>query len=84
VRRNQYWAEAKINGDNSGAGKRPVKFEFIQLENHHGDDQQTQAVRAGNLIHVGGQMSLDAQGYVIGKDIATQTKIAFDSLKRVL
>jgi len=71
-------------GDNSEVRIRPVKFEFIQLKNHQGNDQQTQAVRVGDLIHVGGQMSLDAQGNVVGNDIATQTKNAFDALKRVL
>jgi len=44
----------------------------------------TQAVRAGNLIFVGGQMSLDAQGRVVGSDITTQARTAFDALKRVL
>ena len=44
----------------------------------------TQAVRAGNLIFVGGQMSLDAQGRVVGSDITTQARNAFEEMKRVL
>ena len=44
----------------------------------------TQAVRAGNLIFVGGQMSLDAQGRVAGSDITTQARNAFEAMKRVL
>ena len=44
----------------------------------------TQAVRAGNLIFVGGQMSLDERGRVVGSGIATQAKNAFESLRRVL
>jgi len=32
---------------------------------------ETQAVRAGNLVFVGGQMSLDEQGRITGTDIAT-------------
>jgi len=44
----------------------------------------TQAVRAGNLILVGGLMSLDAQGRVVGNDIAAQTRNVFDALKRIL
>ena len=45
---------------------------------------QTQAVRAGNLVFVGGQMSLDEQGRVKGTDITTQAKNAFEALKNVL
>ena len=44
----------------------------------------TQAVRAGNLIFVGGQMSLDAQGRVVGSDITTQARNVFEAMKRVL
>lgn len=44
----------------------------------------TQAVRAGNLIFVGGQMSLDENGNVTGSDITTQATNAFEALKRVL
>ena len=44
----------------------------------------TQAVRAGNFIFVGGQMSLDEHGRVVGSDITTQAQNAFESLKRVL
>lgn len=61
-----------------------MKLERIALKNHHGCSSATQAVRAGNLIHVGGQMSLDEQGHVVGSDVATQTKNAFDALQRVL
>ena len=42
----------------------------------------TQAVRAGNLIFVGGQMSLDASGRVIGSTIREQATNAFESLRR--
>ena len=44
----------------------------------------TQAIRVGDLVVVGGQMSLDENGRVIGDDLATQAKNAFESLKRVL
>jgi len=44
----------------------------------------TQAVRAGNIIFVGGQMSLDAHGRVVGNDITTQARNAFEALKQVL
>jgi len=49
-----------------------------------GASSGTQAVRAGNLIFVGGQMSLDEHGRVVGAEIATQAKNAFESLKKVL
>lgn len=57
-----------------------VKQQFIMA----GNQQNSQAVRVGNLILVGGIMSLNAQGEVIGDDIATQTRNCFETLKRVL
>lgn len=47
-------------------------------------DNPTQGVRVGNLVFVGGQMSLDERGKVIGSDIATQSQNAFESMRRVL
>lgn len=61
-------------------------MKFIAAQDRSGQPTRggTQAVRAGNLILVGGQMSLDDQGRVIGDDIATQTRNALESLKQVL
>ena len=63
-----------------------MQKQFIAPLNHCGgaSGASTQAVRAGNLILVGGQMSLDEHGQVVGSDIATQARNAFESLKRVL
>ena len=63
-----------------------MRIERIAPRGHRGGASPgaTQAVRAGDLVFVGGQMSLDENGHVIGDDIATQTKNAFDALKRVL
>ena len=63
-----------------------MQKEFIAPLNHRGgaSGSSTQAVRVGNLILVGGQMSLDEQGQVVGDDIATQARNAFEALKRVL
>ena len=63
-----------------------MKIERIAPSGHRGGASPgaTQAVRAGDLVFVGGQMSLDGSGRVIGDDLATQTKNAFDALKRVL
>ena len=59
--------------------------QLISLPNHHGvSGPGTQAVRAGNLIFVGGQMSLAADGRVVGSDITTQARNAFEALKLVL
>lgn len=58
-----------------------MKKQFIAPLSHQGG---TQAVRAGNLILVGGLMSLDEHGRVLGDDIATQARNAFEALKRVL
>ena len=54
--------------------------------NHRGGapGTTTQAVRTGNLIFVGGQMSVDDNGLVAGRDIATQARNALEGLKRVL
>jgi len=63
-----------------------MKMQLISPTDHLGgaSGSGTQAVRAGNLIFVGGQMSLDAQGQVVGSDITTQATNAFDALQRVL
>ena len=45
---------------------------------------KTQAVRAGNIIFAGGQMSLDEHGRVASSDIATQARNVFEALRRVL
>jgi enamine deaminase RidA (YjgF/YER057c/UK114 family) len=45
---------------------------------------ETQAVRAGHMIFVGGQMSLGAAGQVVGSDVRTQAHNIFESLIRVL
>ena len=63
-----------------------MKTERIAPNGHCGgaSSTATQAVRAGNLVFVGGQMSLDERGRVVGTDIGTQAERAFDSLERVL
>ena len=63
-----------------------MKKERIAHRGHLGgaSSTATQAVRAGNLIFVGGQMSLDDRGRIVGTDIATQAERAFDSVKRLL
>lgn len=63
-----------------------MRTERIAPRGHRGgaSSTSTQAVRAGNFVFVGGQMSLDERGRVAGTDIATQAERAFDSLKRVL
>ena len=63
-----------------------MKTQRIALPGHAGGASPgaTQAVRAGDLVFVGGQMSLDESGHVVGDDIATQAANAFDALKRVL
>lgn len=62
-----------------------MQKELIATQNHCGGASSggTQAVRAGNLILVGGQMSLDEHDRVVGADIATQARYAFEALKRV-
>jgi enamine deaminase RidA (YjgF/YER057c/UK114 family) len=63
-----------------------VKKQLIAPPNHRGSawNTTTQAVRVGDLIFVGGQMSLDEKGNVVGNDVATQARNAFESLKKVM
>ena len=63
-----------------------MKTQRIAPPGHRGGASPgaTQAFRAGGLLFVGGQMSLDENGRVVGDDIATQAANAFDALKRVL
>ena len=60
-------------------------MQLISPKSHFGGASAgTQAVRAGNLIFVGGQMSLDERGQAVGSDITSQATNAFEALKRVL
>ena len=63
-----------------------MKIERIAPRGHRGGASPgaTQAVKAGDLVFVGGQMSLDENGHVIGDDIAVQAENAFAALARVL
>lgn len=63
-----------------------MKKDIIAPKNHVGGaaSTTTQAVRVGDLIFVGGQMSLDEKGNVVGSDITTQATNAFEALKRVI
>jgi enamine deaminase RidA (YjgF/YER057c/UK114 family) len=45
---------------------------------------RTEAVRAHDIVFVGGQMSLDADGRAVGADVTTQARNAFEALKRTL
>jgi enamine deaminase RidA (YjgF/YER057c/UK114 family) len=49
-----------------------------------GPNVPTQAVRAGDLIFVGGLLPLDATGKVVGIDVTTQAENIFDALHRLL
>jgi enamine deaminase RidA (YjgF/YER057c/UK114 family) len=76
---------ARVTDEDRGA--RQVKKELIAPKNHRGGaarSTSTQAVRVGDLIFVGGQMSLDDSGDVVGNDITTQATNAFEALKRVI
>ena len=53
----------------------------LQRVLHNG---KTEAVRSGDIVFVGGQMSLDDNGRAIGKDVTTQARNALDALKRTL
>ena len=61
-----------------------MRMQRISPRDHHGAAPGTQAVRAGDLIFVGGQMSLDDRGRIVGSDVATQARHALDALQRVL
>jgi enamine deaminase RidA (YjgF/YER057c/UK114 family) len=61
-------------------------MEFFAPNQHRGGQPgvRSQSARHGDLIFVGGQMSLDEGGKVVGKDLAEQTRNAFDALERAL
>lgn len=62
-----------------------MKKEFILAGRHRVDPNAApRAVRAGNLIFIGGQMSVDEHGRIVGSDIATQARNAFEAMKRTL
>lgn len=63
-----------------------MTMQLIAPPNHRGSawNTPTQAVRVGDLIFVGGQMSLDEKGNILGADITTQARNAFESLKKVM
>lgn len=44
----------------------------------------TRAVRAGDLVFVGGLMALDTDGRVVGDDVRAQAKVIFDALASLL
>ncbi len=44
----------------------------------------TRAVRAGDLVFVGGLMSIDGAGNVVGDTVAAQARNVFDALKQLL
>jgi enamine deaminase RidA (YjgF/YER057c/UK114 family) len=45
---------------------------------------RTEAVRSGDIVFVGGQMSLDDNGRAVGGDVPTQARNAFERLKQTL
>lgn len=63
-----------------------MKKNSIAPTHHRGGvfGARTRAVRVGNIVFVGGQMSLDEQGRVVGSDIGAQARNIFEALKRVL
>jgi enamine deaminase RidA (YjgF/YER057c/UK114 family) len=48
------------------------------------DGSAPQAIRAGNLIFVGGLMAIDDSGNVAGEDVAAQARSIFERLRAVL
>ncbi len=63
-----------------------MQKQLLAPQNHIGgaNSGTIQGVKAGHLIYVGGQMSLDSDGNVVGSDIKTQARNAFESVKAVL
>lgn len=62
-----------------------MERKFISFgDRHSSSENATQGVKVGKHIFVGGQMSLDSRGEIVGSDIATQARNAFEGVKRVL
>jgi enamine deaminase RidA (YjgF/YER057c/UK114 family) len=63
-----------------------LKQELTAVTSHAGTaaDTTTQAVRAGDLVLIGGLMSVDANGEIAGTDVATQARRILETLKGLL
>jgi len=62
-----------------------VAKQVITPNNVHRPRGYSHAIKAGNTIYVAGQIALDQEGNLVGKnDIAAQTEQAYENLKRVL
>lgn len=44
----------------------------------------TPAVRAGDLVFVSGQLGLDDKGALVGEDVVSQTRQAFERIRAIL
>ena len=49
-----------------------------------GTYSQAMRVRAGELVFVAGQVALDSEGRLMGRDAAAQTRGAFENIGRIL
>ena len=56
-----------------------MKKEFF-IPDNQGAGRNTQAIKVGSLIFIGGQMSLDPTGRVVGNSIETQARNVFESI----
>jgi enamine deaminase RidA (YjgF/YER057c/UK114 family) len=56
----------------------------VTLIRSKGDDAAPDAVRAGNLVLVGGLLGVDAHGALVGPDIESQARAIFARLGRIL
>ncbi len=62
-----------------------VKKQVISPDNVHRPFGYAHALQVANTIYVSGQIPLDLEGNVVGKnDIAVQTEQVYENLKRVL
>ena len=60
-----------------------MKKEIFLSENQVAD-RNTQAIKVGSLIFIGGQMSLDPTGRIVGDNIESQARNVFESINNIL
>ena len=57
------------------------EYLFPKIETNR---KSTQGINVGEFVFIGGQMSLDQNGYVVGDSIESQARNIFDSIKDIL
>jgi hypothetical protein len=62
-----------------------MSIEFLEPEGLARSNHNSNCIQAGNLLFIGGQVSVDPDGQVVGKgDIRAQAQQVYDNITKVL